>query len=232
MLLRIGLETNFEGRSLAWALDFPGCYAYGQDSTEALLRMPRALVDYQAWAGRHAAQSWLADLGDFDVRLVETWDDYTINESYDPAAEGRLITAWFRNDWKPLSVLEVRQAAQLLEWSRADLLAVIDDLTDELLDRPVAGERWSIRGIIAHLATFEWWMMDQLGVAETGRANLPKDPRERLLATRASLHKILPDLAGLDRVVGKGGELWSARRLVRRVLWHERDHLGHILKLI
>ena len=33
MHIRIGLENGDENRSVAWALDFPGCFAYGADSS-------------------------------------------------------------------------------------------------------------------------------------------------------------------------------------------------------
>jgi hypothetical protein len=32
-------------------------------------------------------------------------------------------------------------------------------------------------------------------------------------------------------VVGVGGEFWSPRKLLRRVAWHELDHLQHIQRL-
>ena len=34
MQIRVGLENNIEGRSLAWVLDHPGCFAYGKDGPE------------------------------------------------------------------------------------------------------------------------------------------------------------------------------------------------------
>jgi predicted RNase H-like HicB family nuclease len=49
MQIRIGLENEFEGRSLAWVLDFPGCFAYGKDGSEAILRVPQALLFFQEW---------------------------------------------------------------------------------------------------------------------------------------------------------------------------------------
>ena len=63
------------------------------------------------------------------------------------------------------------------------------------------------------------------------RAALPEDVLERLAAVRARLLHVLPDLEGLDLVVGRNGEFWSPRKLIRRALWHERDHTDHILKL-
>jgi hypothetical protein len=49
MLIRIGIENNIEGRTLAWALDYPGCFAYGMDEAEALINLPKALLDYEHW---------------------------------------------------------------------------------------------------------------------------------------------------------------------------------------
>lgn len=31
---------------------------------------------------------------------------------------------------------------------------------------------------------------------------------------------------------GQGGELWSARKVILRALWHERDHMQHIERLL
>jgi hypothetical protein len=38
-------------------------------------------------------------------------------------------------------------------------------------------------------------------------------------------------LATRKGVVTLSGETWSARKVMRRTLWHERDHTAHILKL-
>jgi len=40
-LIKVGVENNYEGRSLAWALDYPGCFDYGSNETEALIRIPK-----------------------------------------------------------------------------------------------------------------------------------------------------------------------------------------------
>ena len=231
MQIRIGLENRVEGRSIAWALDHPGCFAYGKDAAEALLNVPRAVLAHVNWLGLHTVENWLADLGDFDVRLVETFEVYTINERYESAAEGYEVNAWFRNDWKPLTRLEVNRALDMLAWSRSDLLELVKPLSVEVLDEKRPEERWSIRGILGHVATAEWWYLDRLGLTSLARADLPKDVFDRLALIRASLVEALPGLAGAEQVVGRNGEFWSPRKLVRRALWHERDHYFHILRL-
>jgi hypothetical protein len=48
--------------------------------------------------------------------------------------------------------------------------------------------------------------------------------RQRLIAS-------LPELVGSTQVVGTGGEFWSPRKVVRRAIWHELDHIRHIMLL-
>lgn len=231
MLISVGLELDNEGRALAWALDFPGCFAYGAEGPEAVIALPHALVAYENWVEQHLGPGALA-LGDFDLRIVDTWQVYTIDDQLNITEGGYAVNAWFRQDWKPLSTAEVDRGLNLLAWSRQDLLQVVDALGDTQLDRTFPGERWSIRGILRHLGGAEWWYLDRLGLVHEGREALPKDALERLAWSREKLRAALPLLDGRELVVGKEGEFWSPRKLLRRVLWHEIDHRQHILKLL
>jgi len=232
MRIRVGLENGAEGRSIAWALDFPGCYAGGADGPQALVALPRALVDYEAWVEQHANPSWLPDLGEIDIRLVETWQVYTIADDLTEASDGYEVNAWFRDDWRPLSAEEIDRGLQMLRWSRAELLAAAAGASQAAMDEKQPGERWAVRGVLNHVAGAEWWYLDRLDLAGLTREQLPRDPFERLPLVRAQLERALPGLAGVQRVLGKEGEFWSPRKLLRRALWHERDHVGHVLKLI
>jgi hypothetical protein len=231
MRVRVGLENNFEGkRSIAWALDFPGVFAYGQDGSDAVMRLPQALIQFAGWANRHAGGEWM-QLGDFDVRLEEIWEDYTVPRGWDVNKGEVEIDSWFRADWRPLDRLEVVRGLEALRWSRADLLGIVSDLETAKLDETREGERWSIRGILAHVATAEWWYLDRFGLIGP-RNELPKDPFERMAAVRARLEQALPEMAGMEKVFGLDGEFWSPRKLLRRALWHELDHVGHIAHLL
>jgi len=230
MRIRIGMENGYEGRSVAWALDFPGCFAYGEDAATALLKVPRALLNYRDWAEKHAGREYI-ELGDFDLRTVESFDVYTIDDNFEPADKGYLVNAWFRDDWRPLNEDDVRNGLELLSWSRADLLAIAQHLPADLLDREVPGQRWSIRGILGHVASAEWWYLDRLGLGGE-RSELPEEAFERLAFVRARMVTVLPGLVGVKQVVGLRGEFWSPRKVLRRALWHEMDHIDHIAHLI
>jgi uncharacterized damage-inducible protein DinB len=229
MRIQIGLELNNEGRALAWALDFPGCFAYGSDGPEAVIALARELVTYEDWVNRHSPTG--LELGNFDLRIVDTWEVFTVNDQYDPQDGGYAVNAWFLHDWKPLLQNEVERGLDLLRWSREDFLALLNAIPTEQMDREYPGERWSIRGIARHVANAEWWYLDRLGLAEGGREALPRDLSERLAWVREKLEQALPRLVDQERVTGKDAEFWSPRKLLRRTLWHEIDHYRHIQRL-
>lgn len=231
MRIRIGLEL-YSDHVIAWALDYPGCFADGADSTEAVLRVPQAVAGYQNWVSQHTEDSWLTDLIDFDVRLEETWQVYFIDNDFEEATEGEEINAWFRNDWKPLTMLEVRRGIKVLSFSRTDLLASAAGLSAEQLDETHPNEQWPIRGILGHVANAEWYYLDAMGLAGSSKAGLAEDVFERLEQVRARMVSVLPELAGENQVVGMTGEFWSPRKLLRRAAWHEHDHINHIRKLL
>jgi hypothetical protein len=230
MLYRVGIENNVEGRSMAWALDYPGCFSYGPDGERALAALPDAIWEYQVWLeGRAEGSSWIEE-DEIEFYLDGTWDVYTIDEAFDLAAEGYEVNAWFLHDWKPLTDEEVSRGLKVLEWSRFDLLEVVESLSPQALQAERPGERWSIAGILKHVGGAEWWYLDRLGLA-IPKAEVPSDPFERLDVVRRRLNQVLPELAGSRQVRGADGELWSPRKLLRRAAWHERDHIAHIRRL-
>lgn len=233
MQLNVGLENGADGRPLAWALDYPGCFAYGLDGPEAVIHIAPAFVAFKNWVASHTQESWLKDIQAVDVRLTEVWEVYNIDSDYNVTPDGDYeVNAWFRHDWKPLTRVDVRRGLQVLSFSRADLLETVKDLSGEGLDRTYPHERWSIRGVLGHIARAEWWYLDRLEKAGTPRGSLPQDTFEQLAAVRSQLENVLPDLEGVELVRGVQGEIWSPRKLLRRAIWHELDHIEHIRKLM
>jgi len=232
MKLLVGLEDDADNRPLAWALEYPGCFASGNDPSEAVIRMAPSFLAYKAWIGSHTRENWLEGIQAVDVSLAEVWQVYRIDPDYNTSPAGDYeVNAWFRHDWKPLTRIDVRRGLQLLSFARADLLETVHGLTDDILDRTYPNERWSIRGVLRHIANAEWWYLDRLGQAAGVRGNLPEDIFLRLEAVRTQLIKTLPEWEGVEKVTGVQGEIWSPRKVLRRSIWHELDHIEHIKKL-
>lgn len=230
MIFEIGLENGMEGRSMAWVFDHPACFTYGQDSQEAIQNLPDSIAAYIDWLHHHDPQSQLS-VEEIETHLKETWEVYQVDDNFELVDDGYEVNAWFLHDWKPLTEEEIQRGIELLSWSREDLLAVVTDLSQEDLQRRYPDERWNIAGILRHVGGAEWWYLDRLDLAFP-RPEVPTDPFERLEKVRKRFLEVLPELAGSKQVVGMDGELWSPRKMLRRAIWHERDHTFHIRKLL
>jgi hypothetical protein len=234
MIFQVGIENNNEGRSIAWALEHPGCYAYGMKGEAAAANLEGALDAYAGWILRHQPETWLTFARDeIEIVINGTWDVYFINDDFDKISEadGYSVESFFPYDWKPLTAVDIERALKMLAWSRADLLKTVKGLRPEKLDQTYPNERWSINGILGHVGGAEWWYMERLGVAFP-KDDVPKEPLERLEKVRAFFVETLPKLEGVKQAVGVDGEFWSPRKILRRALWHEKDHTGHIRKLL
>ena len=229
-MFKVGLENNMDGHSIAWILGHPGCFANGKDGPKALAAVPQAIQDYRGWISLHTKNSWFPDSG-MEYQVVETWECYSIDDNYELDPDGEEIDAWFRDDWHPLIAQDIEQGLQLLRWVREELLNTVGNLSPDKLNRTYPNERWSIAGILNHIGGADWWYLDRFGLAFP-REEVPGEPFERLEKVRQRLIDILPGLAGSKQVVGVFGEFWSPRKLLRRAVWHEADHIAHIRKLL
>jgi uncharacterized damage-inducible protein DinB len=152
--------------------------------------------------------------------VIRAW---TYEEEYE-------VNAFFASDRPPVTAGEEEEFRRLLEMTGRDLLAAVEGLAPQDLAKEFSGERWSILGILRHVANSDLWYLDRLGLA-LPQSDLPDEVMPRLERVRAHTLASLPALTSRTGVVALSAELWSARKVLRRTLWHERDHTDHILKL-
>jgi hypothetical protein len=232
---RVGIENNNEGiRSMAWVLEHPGCYAYGKDEHEAQANLPAAIRAYSDWLTAHGVSA--LDTKEIKLKVEDIWTAHCIDDSFDRMENGNPhvdneINCWFQHDWKPLTAEEIQHGLQLLDWTRADLLATVQPLTEQQWADKADGEIRDIADIVRHVADADRYYLDRLGLAYA-REESPAEVMPRLEKSRALMRATLPTLEGAHKVVGIDGEIWSPRKMLSRSVWHERDHTQHIRKLI
>ena len=126
---------------------------------------------------------------------------------------------------------EIEHALKVFSWQRDELLAGLSTLDPEILLRDHPGQRWNIIGIAKHVANAELWYLQRLELTETISQDLSPDFIPRLAQTSALINSAFSSFR--DKVVVRGidGEFWSYRKIVRRTLWHQRDHIEHIKQL-
>ena len=226
MPYHLGVEDMEPNHWIAYVFDLPGCTSSAETQDGAVLLAPARIAEYFDWRTRRGRPSPLADEG------IVTQVDEVFRSHPDKDDPETIVRAFFKDDRRPLKPDEMDDVRWLLEQTRADLMAVIEPITATRRKRGISGERFKdINDILMHVAWAERWYFDRLGLAFP-RDDMPNNPLKALDKVRANTLAMLPRLVGNTQVVERSGELWSARKVVRRMLWHERDHTQHIGKVM
>jgi hypothetical protein len=227
----VGIEEVEPNHWAAFIFELPGCFSSAQTPDEAIAGVSDAIEAYEWWIFRgHDPDLAALVRNSVQESLIEVTEEIP---SY-PSAEDPeyLVNAFFQDDARVLSLREIQMTTRLLGYTRKDLLGLVQGLAPEILNENIPGEKFgSIAGILLHVAGAETWYCDRLDLVEDS-LTLPDDPFKALEISRANTTLQLPELAGNDRITERVGERWSARKILRRTLWHERDHTEHIRKLL
>jgi uncharacterized damage-inducible protein DinB len=133
---------------------------------------------------------------------------------------------------------------RLLAHSRADLLALVQPLPDEFLDwQPDPGAH-SLRRVLRHVGNAEEWYVSRLVPPETLPPEWEHDkdlaPFEFLEMERRTAIARLRQLTEEERSgvfcpsawTRHPEEAWTARKVLRRFLEHEREHTGQAREIL
>lgn len=148
-----------------------------------------------------------------------------------PDAPEYLINACFQDDHRPLAYWDVAVAMRLLDWAYQDLDAVLASVNSDKLARPSHRDRVTVAGLVTHIADTENWYFDRLGLGLL-KEGLPDELRQRLAVVQANTRAQSPYLVENERVMEHEGETWTARKVLRRALWHIRDHTRQLDRLL
>jgi predicted RNase H-like HicB family nuclease len=211
---------ELEGQWIAHVPDLPGCYSTHADREAAISGVPRAIEAFIETCSEHGLHVSGISPPMIVSEVVRAWN-YTVDYE---------VNAFFASDRPPLIAAELPDYTQLLGMSRQDLLRSVEGLAPEDLQVEFPDERWPIYGVLDHVGRAENWYFDRWGLGLPDN-QLPEELFERLEAIRKHTLQTLSSLAERTGVVTVSGETWSARKVMRRTLWHERDHTQHIQKL-
>ena len=226
MRIQLAVENIEPNHWIAWVLNLPACFSSATTAADAVAHAPQKITEYLSWLLAH--NNLLPAVHEpIEVEVNETLHSFASSE--DPEY---IVNAFFDDDRRPLGYWDVEIALQLLNWTRQDLLDSIQPFTQEQPTNVISGKaRGSITGILNHIAIAENWYFGQLGCG-LERVQLSDDPLEKIAMVRANTQEQLVKLIGDKRVTKHCDELWSARKIMRRTLWHERDHTQQIVHLL
>jgi predicted RNase H-like HicB family nuclease len=208
----VGLEEGSDGFANVHAFTVPGCVGTGATRADAL-------DAFQATLGR-----WLAFTSSIggrvpppDTELEVTVDEWIV---IDPALSGGESYACFEADREALNDADLQQGLRTLGALRGLLLRRIDRARNEDLEIALATGA-NARSILDELARAQWWVLTRLGASPL--AMVPDHIVGRLDTAMALIVHTLTNLPLEARggMLALDGEIWTARKVLRRLLWLE-----------
>ena len=199
-----------EGGFIATVADLPGCMARGATKDEAAANARRAFRDYLALLEKYGVSTG-------------HWKDV------DPSSFGvkdTNVEEWFAEDFAPMQEHEIRDFLHHMEASRAALLGLIRGLSPDDVERKPTPDMWSIRQALEHIMTTEASLVGRLERWPTEIGAL--QAVHRMAFQRFSI--LDPEDTKIDHRIA--GQRWSTRRVMRRILEHEYEHMGHIREIL
>jgi len=209
----------------------PGCWVFGRSPERALAKVKNAVAEWFNWLKSHG-EAVPAEAKKFEIEVAEI-----LRVNYNPAEAGK-PEPLFWSEVLPITRRDVERTLQLMKYSREDLLKCVSGLSDECLDWLPPGQPRTIRNCLRHIAYVEPWYITRLEV------ELPlKYPRNVFKMLDYTRRVVVDYLKGMPRSKMRGVfqpkkdksplcNLWTARKVLRRLIDHERLHTRYIVKLL
>ncbi len=236
--MKVYIEVGYDRvRSLAHLLDYPGVCGQGLDAQQALEDVPNALNRFSLWLKRHGQRMRTGETHSGWLR--RTQPVYEIGEIMACRyRDKQLVGPLFAPEAQHLDRATLEQGLIWLDFAQDDILYWIDSSNREKLFQKVGtepGER-TANEILTHIAEMDSWMTSRLyddPADAPDYAFLRGHARSHISTTHGGMTGRLGELntAQLGKVWAHDGEYWSARKVLRRAIFHRLDHLEQLLRL-
>jgi predicted RNase H-like HicB family nuclease len=238
MKLTAALETGTTGLWYGRIAELLGTHARASTRAVVLDELQSELLYHLEWMRRHGDESPQVR----GSKLVVGEDVSGIARLGESGGE----VALFRYDVKPVPEKLLEDCIMWMGYNRADLLAQVRCLPAETMAHVPPGKKRSITQILEHVCNAEEWYVSRLGPdaqafyeSSLGMAVKEVDALpifERLGVVRSgcveTLRRLVPSKGGQvftrAQYASYPDERWTAHKVLRRFLEHEREHTYNI----
>ena len=238
MTLGAALETGTTGLWYGRIVEFLGTNARSGSRDKVLSILDEELTHHIEWLKRHGETP--QRLMDLNIEVVEEV------KGLGQLGESGGEVALFNYDLKLVSEQLLNECLRLMSYNRSDLLSQVEGLSAESMSYVPPTKKRSITQILHHVCNAEEFYVSRLGSeAETiyesklemsvGEADkLPVS--ERLDVVRhgciETLRQIVPikeaEVFTRAEYTNYPAEKWTAHKVMRRFLEHEREHIYNV----
>lgn len=219
--LKVYAEVGEDQGCLLFTFEPPGLLVRANSTDEAMALAPRAaqaLDDFLSQCGNPYPSAGPRP----DIVIAET-----IRRRGKVANGNTSVT--FERDLVPVEAEEIPRFLVVLEYQRRELMDLKELIPEAAYGYRSLPHRKTIAEQLIHLASTDRWYLSRLW------SNLPRLPRSRdawdkLQMNRELVMDKLQALTPEDRamVLRTQGEVWTCRKFMRRLMYHERFHLDTI----
>lgn len=210
--IAVGIEEGPDGAMLVHGLSAPGCVGAGESSASAVEAFTAELSEWLLFR-----ESVGLPVPGREVELEIAVDEWVASDS-DVASGDSTVT--FDADLHPLTDAEIDDGLHLLGELRGRLLRELKPLGRGALDG-ARDDLAEVRQVLDELARAQWWTLTRLGASPL--AEVPDAVLGRLDTAMALVVQQFTGFAreARDRTAELDDELWSPRKVLRRLLWLE-----------
>jgi len=215
------------------ALGEVGCIWLGRTQGEVVTGAPLAIAEFHAWLARHGEPALASSSQDLPAAadVVVEVKDIQVVEGFGRSGSA---VGFFEPDLEPVTDDDIDLAVRRLGYARVDLLEMVGGLPGEVLDRRPPGGKRTVRENLIHIRNCHGFYLTRILGMEGTMAVLPEPwPEDDILASLdwvvvravAALRDLPPGLRqGVIRA-DHPAEDWTARKMLRRFVEHEREHV-------
>jgi predicted RNase H-like HicB family nuclease len=219
MRYTVYLEVQEDGATMAHVPALPGCISSGVTQEVAIARAPDAIATYNAWLRKHGEQT-VPENEPIEIEIGGVIED---PDTHLGDNAGLLPT-----DQVALSEAEAATLMRFMAYSRHDMMELVTGMSREVLhwqpqNEPTA-DGWCIDDILEHLARAEHVYTSRLS---SNVFELLEESRRAAVERMSRLSE-----KDLNQMTEHQGEYWTARKVFRRFLEHEREHYQHIQQVL
>lgn len=216
------------------ALEEPGCIWLAPDREEAVSRAAQAISQFLTWLRTHGEPGACpTELKGTDVEVAAIQEVVKFGQS--GSAVG--LFDW---DLQPTTDADIVTGVRRLGYARRELLETVAELPAGALDWRPPGNKRTVRENLVHVRNCHGFYLTRILGWDGVKAVLPEPWPEDLFVSLnwvmarsvSALLDLPPSLRdGIFRA-DRPGEDWTARKMLRRFVEHEIEHLDVVRRTI